>query len=212
MSQQTNNKQNDWNRNCPTAREEMREKYKWWWRERMRWWRERQELEDSCWSVYSKDIPLLQMFSSTQRKMEREREREGQGWRRMWVIGGLAEFARLDSSWCVLWLALSKGFMVSNRQSVVGMPCHGIRQETPGSTVTNHIPTYHLQKQKWIWSANLKVINSCPHAEKWFSALLLLTLPHGALISGYNSRFCDLGDFAGSGLFVSCLACQKEEA
>lgn len=113
---------------------------------------------------------------------EKERQREGQGRRRMWVIGGLAEFARLDSSWCVLWLALSKGFAVSNRQSVVGMPCHGIRQETPGSTVTNHIPTYHLQKQKWIWSANLKVINSGPHAKKWFSALLLLTLPHGALI------------------------------
>lgn len=34
---------------------------------------ERQKLVDSCWSVYSENITVPQMFSSTQRKRERVR-------------------------------------------------------------------------------------------------------------------------------------------
>ncbi len=61
------------------------------------------------------------------------REREGQGRRsnrRMWVIGGSVAAARLDSSWCILWLALSKRYVVGDLETVVGMPCHGTTQET----------------------------------------------------------------------------------
>lgn len=92
MSQQTRNQQRGGDRMTETETvtqpvKQRREKYK---EEasdegRERWRGERQELVDSCWSVYFDDIALLQMFSSTQRKREREREREGQG-RRMWVM------------------------------------------------------------------------------------------------------------------------------
>lgn len=41
---------------------------------RERWRGEREELVDSCWPVYFEHIALLQMFSSTHRKGERERK------------------------------------------------------------------------------------------------------------------------------------------
>ncbi len=68
---------------------------------------ERQELVDSCWSVYFEDITLLQMFSSTQRK----RERKGQGRMRVsdWRVrrrlpgwthrGGLYDLHILSAMW-----------------------------------------------------------------------------------------------------------------
>lgn len=50
---------------------------------RERWRGEREELVDSCWSVYFEHIALLQMFSSTHRKREREKGKGRNSDRRM---------------------------------------------------------------------------------------------------------------------------------
>lgn len=90
---------------------------------------EREELVDSCWSVYFEHIALLQMFSSTHRKRKREKGKEGgRSNKGMWATGASVAVARSDSSWCILWLAHSKRFVVGNQEWVVGM-----RRENTGN-------------------------------------------------------------------------------
>lgn len=125
--------QNDWNRNCHIAwrkgeRNIMRNQVK----------EEKDgEGKDRSWwtdvGLFTSRISLFSRCLAAHRGKGRKGEGQGrrrESHRRMWVIGGLVAVARLDSSWCILWLAHSKCYVVGNQESVVGMHCHGIIQET----------------------------------------------------------------------------------
>lgn len=153
-------------------------------------------------------ILLLQMFSSTRRKGERE---EGVGTEEREQQKDVSEVGWLLAVWTHRGVFMTCTFKVLRGRLpavMVRMPCHGITEET-NTRPNDEWP--HSPKAPWevkntkrkvntksqnhtIWYVYPQINNSCDHAER------NIFLPHVPLISSYISRYWD---------FVSCMATMK---